>query len=306
MYKNTNTFSLDSTKSIEFSPFIIGTMLLGKWGQNFSATEVERFIRGCLDLGLNCFDHADIYGHYTTEALFGKVLKKDTELRSKMQLISKCGIKLVSENRPEYKIKSYDSSKEHIIQSVDQSLLHLGTDYLDVLLIHRPDFLMDPEEIQGAVEELKKEGKILAFGVSNFTPSQVDLLQTKTPLVTNQIEISLLHLEAFFDGTLDQCMKLGIRPMAWSPLGGGALFKQSDDTRIQRINVVLEGLEDKYDATKDQLLLGWLRKHPAGIIPVLGTTKLERIQSALGALNVHFEREDWYRLPQASRGEEVK
>ena len=158
------------------SPFIIGTMRLGTWGSQLSTTEYEKFIEGCLELGLVDFDHADIYGHYTTEEDFGNVLKSRKDLRDKMRITTKCGIKLISENRPNHKIKSYDLSAKHILESVDLSLSNLKTDYIDILLLHRPDYLFNPYEIAEAFATLKKEGKVLGFGVSNFTPSQFDLL----------------------------------------------------------------------------------------------------------------------------------
>ncbi|MFD2586436.1 aldo/keto reductase family oxidoreductase [Croceitalea marina] len=287
------------------SPFIIGTMRLGKWGSNLSTKEYERFIEGCLDLGLIDFDHADIYGHYTTETEFGTVLKDRSDLRKKMRITTKCGIKLTSENRPQHNIKSYDLSAKHIRDSVEISLKELSTDYLDVLLLHRPDYLFDPNEIAEVFSDLKKEGKVLSFGVSNFSPSQFDLLNAYTPLITNQVQISLLHRNSFEDGTLDQCQKLGIIPCAWSPLGGGELFKETTDKSILRIQKTLKKLSKKYNLTEDQLLYVWLRKHPAGIIPVLGTSKLERIITAQKSLNTSLSHEEWYMLWESALGREV-
>ncbi len=292
-------------KKDNISPYIIGTMRLGTWGSNLSTPEYENFIESCLDLGLIDFDHADIYGHYTTEEDFGNVLKSRKDLRQKIRITTKCGIKLVSENRPNHLIKSYDLTPEHIEVSVEKSLKSLHTDYLDVLLLHRPDYLFDPYEIAEVFSKLKKEGKVLTFGVSNFSPSQFDLLNSLTPLITNQVEISLLHRNAFEDGTLDQCQKLKVIPSAWSPLGGGLLFGDSSDKKIQAIQKVLAGLSEKYNAATDQILYAWLRKHPAGIIPVLGTSKIERIQAAHKALNISLTHEEWYQLWEASLGREI-
>ncbi len=292
-------------KKDNISPYIIGTMRLGTWGSNLSTPEYENFIESCLDLGLIDFDHADIYGHYTTEEDFGNVLKSRKDLRQKIRITTKCGIKLVSENRPNHLIKSYDLTPEHIEASVEKSLKSLHTDYLDVLLLHRPDYLFNPYEIAEVFSKLKKEGKVLAFGVSNFSPSQFDLLNSLTPLITNQVEISLLHRNAFEDGTLDQCQKLKVIPSAWSPLGGGLLFGDSSDKKIQAIQKVLAGLSEKYNAATDQILYAWLRKHPAGIIPVLGTSKIERIQAAHKALNISLTHEEWYQLWEASLGREI-
>lgn len=287
------------------SPYIIGTMRLGTWGSQLSTAEYEEFIEGCLDLNLIDFDHADIYGHYTTEDDFGKVLKDRKDLRQQMRITTKCGIKLVSENRPEHTIKSYDLTAKHIEASVEKSLASLSTDYLDVLLLHRPDYLFDPYEIAEVFAKLKTAGKVLSFGVSNFSPSQFDLLNSLTPLITNQVEISLLHRDAFEDGTLDQCQKLKVIPSAWSPLGGGLLFKDSSDAKINAIQKTLKTLAKKYDAAADQILYAWLRKHPAGIIPVLGTSKLERIQAAQKALDITLTHEEWYMLWEAALGREI-
>ncbi len=292
-------------QNISFSPIIVGTMRLGKWGANMTTSELENFIHQCLEMGLNDFDHADIYGHYTTEADFGKVLKNQSSLRDKMQLTTKCGIKLTSENRPTHKIKSYDSSKEHIIFSAESSLKALETDYLDVFLLHRPDYLLNPHEVAEAFETLKKSGKVKHFGVSNYTTSQFDLLHSFTPLVTNQVEISLLHLNAFDDGTLNQCLKHGIVPTAWSPLGGGAIFSDSEDATNQRIQKVANELSEKYKASLDQILLAFLYKHPAHIIPVVGTSKIERIESSLQASKIKLTHEEWYELWEAAIGQEV-
>lgn len=290
---------------MEISPLIIGTMRLGAWGEKFDARQWMKFIEQCLEIDLDTFDHADIYGDYTTEEDFGHVLKENPSLRDQMKIITKCGIKKVSENRPSHQIKSYDSSADHIRFSVENSLKYLNTDRIDLLLLHRPDFLMDPDEVADAFAEINKEGKVLEFGVSNFTPSQFDLLHSQYPLVTNQVQVSITHLEPFIDGTLDQALKLKVRPTAWSPLGGGTLFSDNKPDADQRIWETAQPLKSKYDLKLDQLLLAWLLQHPSGIIPVLGTSKIERISSAKKALNVKLDREDWYRLWQASTGEKI-
>lgn len=292
-------------QTLSFSPLIIGTMRLGKWGVQMNSTQLEQFIDACLDLGLRDFDHADIYGDYTEEAAFGAVLQKRPELRSKMQLTTKCGIKMVTANRPTHRIKSYDSGKAHILSSVENSLKALHTDYLDLFLLHRPDFLMHPQEVAEAFEQLKKEGKVRHFGVSNFTTSQLNMLQQFTPLVSHQMEISLSHLTPFKDGSLDQCLQLGIRPTAWSPYGGGTLLKDTENPILLRTQQTARNLAKRYDATIDQIMLSFLMRHPSGIVPVLGTTKITRIQSALKACSITLSREDWYELWQASTGVEV-
>lgn len=290
---------------ISFSPLIVGCMRLGVWGSKMNTKELEAFIENCLAMGLKDFDHADIYGHYTTEEEFGKVLKNRPDLKDKIQITTKCGINLVTPNRPGIKIKSYNASKNHILTSAENSLKFLSVEQIDLLLIHRPDYLMNPAEIAEAFAELKQAGKVKYFGVSNFTTSQFDLLNTYTPLVTNQIEASLLQLDPFRDGSLEQCMKHKIRPTAWSPFGGGAVFGTSDNLQIQRIQSVAQELSTKHNASIDQILLAWLLKHPSGIIPVLGTSKVKRIKTALGALSIQLTHEEWYELWQASTGVEV-
>lgn len=290
---------------ISFSPVIVGTMRLGRWGENMTTTQLDSYVRTCLDMGLTDFDHADIYGHYTTESDFGNLLRKHPELRHQMQITTKCGIRMIAENRPAHKVKSYDLSKAHIIASVENSLRELSTDYIDLLLLHRPDLLMEPDEIAEAFAELKTLGKVNQFGVSNFSSSQFEMLNAYTPLVTNQVEISILHLSAFTDGVLDRCQQHNAVPTAWSPFGGGRLFTDTGDPRVSRIRKVAEELAETHNARLDQVLLAWLGKHPAGIVPVVGTSKIERVKAAQEAMSIQLTREEWYRLWEASTGEEV-
>ena len=259
----------------------------------------------CVDMGFKDFDHADIYGHYTEEQRFGEVIKRRPDLKSKIQITTKCGIRLLTPNRPKHQVKSYDSTKAHILWSAEHSLKQLGVEVLDVLLLHRPDYLMDIYEVAEAVEQLKKEGKIKAFGVSNYSYTQFEILNSCTPLITNQLEISLLHRNAFEDGRLDQCRKLGIRPTAWSPFGGGTIFSKTIDAEVKSIKKVLQQLGEKYKASADQILLAFLLKHPSGIIPILGSTKIARIKTAKAALDISLSHEDWYKLWEAALGQEV-
>ncbi|NNE27940.1 MAG: aldo/keto reductase [Saprospiraceae bacterium] len=284
---------------------VVGTMRLGQWGEKFSTQLYLDFIKACLDLGITDFDHADIYGHYTTESEFGSALKLVPSLRTKMRLITKCGIKMVSPNRPDHRIKSYDSSAEHIKMSVDNSLKNLNTDYIDLLLIHRPDLLMDAQEIADCFSALKLSGKVRYFGVSNFTPSQFELLDSLFPMVTNQVEASPLHLNPFHDGCFDQCQMLGIQAMIWSPFAGRELFQESSNENVVRIKTTAEGLCTKYDCSLDQLVLAWLSQHPSRPVPVLGTSKIERIEKAIKAQSILLTREDWYILYTAATGIEL-
>jgi predicted oxidoreductase len=281
-------------------------MRLGVWGANMNTAEYEKITQKSIELGVTTFDHADIYGHYTTEGEFGKMLKNQPNLREKMEIITKCGINLTTPNRPNHKIKSYDTSKAHIIKSAENSLKELGTDYLDLLLIHRPSPLMQPDEIAEAFTQLRVEGKVLHFGVSNFTPSQFSMLNECFKLVTNQVEISIHQRATLTDGTLDQCIEKGIKPMAWSPLGGGKIFTDLEDTQVKRIRKVGMELMEKHGATGlDQILLAWLLKHPAGILPVLGTTKIARLETAANSLKIELTDEEWFELLEASVGSEV-
>lgn len=290
---------------VKFPSFIIGAMRLGSWGANMSTIKLESFVNDCIDLGFNAFDHADIYGDYTTENDFGKVLKSHSSLRSNIHLITKCGIRKVCAEKPDYSINSYDSSYAHIIGSVDKSLINFNTDYIDTLLIHRPDYLMEIDEIAKAFEHLRKAGKVKWFGVSNFSTSQFCLLNDSIDLITNQIEVSLLNTEALENGTLDQSIKKGIRPMAWSPLAGGQLFNGSTEDSVKRILEVSSDLCEYYSCELDQLLYAWVLRHPANIIPVTGTSNIDRLKSAKKALTINLEKEHWYILLQAARGESV-
>ncbi len=287
-----------------FSRLAVGFWRLANW--NVSNNELLTFIHKCLDIGITTFDHADIYGNYICEELFGNAMAASASLRLKMKIVTKCGIKLLSPLRPEQKIKYYDTGKEHILTSVDNSLRKLRTDYIDVLLIHRPDPFINPDETAEAFVQLKKSGKVLHFGVSNFFPSQFELLQSRLefPLVTNQIEISVLNLNSFFDGTLDQCQMKRISPMAWSPLGGGSLFN-NNSTQIERVKNTLHTIANKYSATVDRTALAWLLVHSAKIIPVLGSGKFDRIESAAKAFDVPLTKEDWFTIWNASTGKEL-
>jgi len=288
-----------------YSRIIAGVMKWGVWGANLNESEVESMIHHCIENDVTTFDHADIYGHYTTEELFGNVLKSDPNIRNQIQLITKCGINLITENRPTHKIKSYNTSKEHIITSVEMSLKNLATDYIDLLLIHRPSPLMQPSEIAEAFSLLKKSGKVVEFGVSNFSSSQFEMLNHFFPLTTNQVEASLSCTDALVNGTFDQGIRLGCKPMVWSPLGGGAIFGNDLNSRITAIKDAAKPLQEKYNAGLDQILLAWLMKHPAEILPVIGTSKENRITDATKAIEISISDEEWFKLLEAAKGHEV-
>jgi len=288
-------------KNNTFSKIIAGTMTWGQWGKNFNTLEMTDLINFCLDLGITSFDHADIYGGYSTEAAFGKAFTQSKAKRDQIQLITKCGIQMVDETRKN-KVKYYNYSTEYIIWSAERSLLNLKTDYIDLFLLHRPSPLMQPDTIAQAVFKLLKEGKIKSFGVSNFSPAQIALIETEIPVSGHQLEFSLTANEALNDGSLDDCLANKRMLMSWSPLG--SYFKKRNEPN-KRIRKVMEVLMKKYKATVDQLLLAWLLKHPAGVKPVVGTTSKERLKASFDAVQIELELEDWFELLEASNGLEV-
>ncbi|SEN72089.1 aldo/keto reductase [Lihuaxuella thermophila] len=290
---------------LSFSRIILGLMRLNQWG--FDETELIRFTEQCLEQGITTFDLADIYGDYTCESIFGQVLKQKPILRDRMQIVTKCGICMRSDKYPDRRVKYYDTSKEHILASVDNSLRHLQTDYIDLLLIHRPDPMIDPEEVAEAFAHLKKVGKVRHFGVSNFTPSQFRMISAyvEMPLVTNQIEMSVLHVEPFFDGTMDQCLEKRIPPMAWSPLAGGRIFSAADEQSLRTREALVQVGKELGDFSLDQLMLAWLLRHPGRIMPIIGTGRWDRILSAVQSLAIPMTRMQWFQILEASRGRQV-
>ena len=287
---------------MNFSKVIAGTMTWGQWGKQLSKSQMIDLMQYCLEHNIHTFDHADIYGDYSTEAEFGNAFAESGIDRNQIQLISKCGIEYIGNARPNLKAKHYNYSKDYIIWSTENSLKHLKTDYLDLLLLHRPSPLMQPEVIAEAISTLKKEGKIKSFGVSNFTPSQTDLINKYVGIEANQIEFSLTQHTAMHDGTLDHMMLNNIQPMSWSPLG--YVFKE-DTEQTRRIHKQLGALLDKYNATEDQLLLAWILKHPSNIIPVVGTTTKQRLKDAYAATKIDLELEDWFLILVACQGHKV-
>ena len=284
-----------------FSRIISGTMTWGAWGVKMSTSQIKAQIEKYFALGITTFDHADIYGGYTTEAEFGKAFSQINIPRDQLQFITKCGIQMPCESRP-LTVKYYDYSAFHIQKSVENSLTSLNTDYIDLLLLHRPSPLLDVEILTKTIEKLQNQGKIKAFGVSNFTPSQIALLKKGIKLSWNQIECSLTHEIPMFDGTLDFLTAQNIGAMTWSPLG--SYFKENN-SQTARIKKCMNSLCDKYDCTEDQILLAWLVAHPSKMYPVVGTTSIQRIENAIAALEIELELVDWFLLLKASQGNEV-
>lgn len=276
-------------------------MTWGKWGKNLDTKGFISLMESCLNEQISTFDHADIYGGHTTEEDFGKAFFESKIDRSAFQLISKCGIKYLSDKR-DYGIKHYDYSEKYIIWSVENSLKNLQTDYLDVLLLHRPSPLMIADEIANAVDKLKSEGKIKSFGLSNFTVSQTELIQKRIDVDFNQIQFSATHYEAMTDGSLDFMQLHNITPMCWNPLG--TVFRE-ENNQTQRLKLCLKKLSEKYNTDADTILLLWILKHPSGVLPVIGTTNVDRIKNAIKAVNLQMDLEDWFTIWTESMGTKV-
>jgi predicted oxidoreductase len=287
---------------LNFSPIAAGVWRAPEWG--LDAASLAGWMQQALDLGITTFDHADIYGGYTVEAMFGAAFVQTPGLRDRLQIVTKCGIRLVSAQRPGHTIKSYDSSRAHVLASVDASLQALRTDRIDLLLLHRPDLLMDPEELGETFRHLLAAGKVLHFGVSNHTPGQLAMLRRRHPVLTNQIEFSPLQMRALADGTLEQCLDLGLRPMLWSPLAGGRLLSGSDE-QAQRVRAVLQALGEAQGASVATMAYAWLMRHPSRPVPITGSGRIAALREAVAATALRLSAEDWYRVWQASIGHEV-
>ncbi|MGQ4001426.1 aldo/keto reductase [Francisellaceae bacterium CB300] len=281
---------------------------LGFWrldNAKISANQTIELVEKALELGVTTMDHADIYGEYKCEKLFGDALKDHSHLRDKMQIVSKCGIKFECDFTPNNKVKHYDLSAESIRESVENSLKNLRTDYLDLLLVHRPSPLMDANEIADTFKNLQKEGKVKEFGVSNFTPSQFELLNSHIQLHTNQVEISVLHTDTLYDGTLDQLQKYGVRPMAWSPLAGGRIFNPQTAQEKQLCDF-MGSLVGKYNAQSiDQIAMAWLLKHPANTQVIIGSQKVSRLEQSVKSQDIDLSVQDWFKILEISNGHEA-
>ncbi|AOL11549.1 TPA: aldo/keto reductase family oxidoreductase [Enterobacter asburiae] len=285
----------------EFSRFVMGYWRLMDW--NMSPLQLASFIEEHLDLGITTVDHADIYGGYQCEAAFGEALNLVPALRDRMEIVTKCGIATTA--KPEHALGHYITDSAHIIKSAEQSLVNLATDRIDLLLIHRPDPLMDADEVAEAFLNLHQSGKVRHFGVSNFTPAQFALLQSRLPftLATNQVEISPVHQPLLLDGTLDQLQQLRIRPMAWSCLGGGRLF---NDEEFQPLRNELETIARELNAESiEQVVYAWILRLPSKPLPIIGSGKIERVRSALAAEELQMTRQQWFRIRKAALGYDV-
>lgn len=288
------------SENLSLSQVVMGCMRIADSG--LTETELLRLVEECLDMGVTSIDHAPVYGGYTCEKIFGDaVLRKKPELRKKMELITKAGI--VCPGHYGNKTIYYNSTKEEIQKEMDESLEKLGTDHVDLLLIHRPDPLADPEETADALETVVKEGKALNVGVSNFMPSQIAMLQSymSVPLVTNQMELSVKNTENFFNGVVDDALTRKMPLMAWSPLGGGDVFKGTDE-KFVRLRTVLTAVAEQHQTTMDAVMYAWLFTHPAKIAALTGTMNADRIRTAVHASDIQLSYDEWYQILEASRG----
>ena len=284
-----------------FSRLIMGYWRLMEW--QLSPTALLDLMKYHLDLGVTTIDHADIYGGYQCEEAFGNALRLEPSLRDRMEIVSKCGIALTA--KPEHALNHYNTGKAHIIASAEDSLRKLATDHLDLLLIHRPDPLMDADEVADAFISLKQAGKVKHLGVSNFSARQFELLQSRLPfpLVTNQLEISPLNQSTTLDGTLDLCQQLRIKPMAWSCLGGGRLF---DGQEYAPLRAELEQIRHEVGAQNiEQLVYAWVMMLPSQPLPLIGSGKRERIAAAVAAESIALTRQQWFRIRKAALGYDV-
>lgn len=282
---------------------IAGTMRWGTWGANLNDKGFAKMITGCLELGIDTFDNADIYGGHTTETGFGGGWRSAGVDRSEIKIITKCGIKMNSEIFP-YSIKQYDTTYEYIDSSVNRSLRELQTDYIDQVLIHRPSPLMDMEDLAHTFKELEGTGKVRSFGVSNFTPYQIDILAELYPLAANQIEISVIQHTPFTDDSLVLSAANGLEIQAWSPLGGGALWNATSKIDLDR-NTRFQSVADQYGWTLDEMAFYFLFHHHSDIRPVTGTSKIERIKTAITCEKNQITDQQWFEIYEASRGHEV-
>lgn len=286
----------------ELSRIVAGMWRMTEWGM--TVDQRIAFIEQCLALGVTTFDHADIYGSYGVEGLFGEALGRKPSLRDQMQLVSKCGIKLVTPQRPQHSIQHYDTSASHIIASAEESLRQLQTDRLDLLLIHRPDPLMQFDEVAKAFNALRQSGKVLHFGVSNFSCHQFESLNRRIRLATNQVELSPLHTAPMFDATLDGLQDLGVTPMAWSPLGGGRLFNGTD-AGAENLRLVIKDIADELGQPFASVVFAWIMQMPSRPIPLTGSGRVEAIAVAVAGTRFTLERGNWFKILRAARGHEV-
>jgi predicted oxidoreductase len=292
---------IEITPELSFSRIVYGMWRVGD-DKDTSARHVQAKIEACLAQGITTIDQADIYGGYTAEAVLGTALRETPSLRDKVEIVTKCGIVAPAGRHAAARVKHYDTTAEHINASVEASLRDMATDRIDLLLIHRPDPMMDPDETGAALDALVESGKVRSVGVSNFRPWDFSLLQSRmeSVLVTNQIELSLAATSAFTDGDLAYLQERDMPVMAWSPLGGGSLMTKGGALADAMARIATEQGVDLA-----AVAVAWLLAHPAKILPVLGTNNLQRIASISDASRVVLDRQTWFELYTLAIGHEV-
>jgi predicted oxidoreductase len=291
-----------SSQGLQLSRIVAGMWRMAEWGM--TVEQRVGFIERCIELGVTSFDHADIYGSYRVEGLFGEALRAQPSLRDQIELVSKCGIKLVSPQRPGHSIQHYDTSAAHIVASAEESLRQLHTDHLDLLLIHRPDPLMEFDEIAEAFTALRVAGKVLHFGVSNFSRHQFESLNRRIALATNQVEFSPMHVAPMFDETFDGLQNLGVAPMIWSPLAGGRLFS-GNDGHAENLRLVIKRIADELAQPFASVVFAWIMQLPSRPIPLTGSGRIEAVAVAVAGTAFTLSRTDWFTILRAARSHEV-
>ena len=292
-------------ENLEISRIVQGHWRLANW--KLTSQKLLSHTLEAIELGVNTFDHADIYGDYSSEKEFGEAMRLKQGIRDQVKLVTKCGIMLLSAKYPDRRQKHYDYSFDHITGSAEASLKNFGTDHIDLLLLHRPAPFLNPEEVSRAFSSLYHTGKVLHFGVSNFNPAQFEMLDRylDNKLVTNQVEISPSCLEHFDNGNIEFFLREKIKPMAWSPLAQGKIFNPGDEKNFRIFNALTQVAGELNVPDIDTVVYSWLVQHPAKIIPIVGTGRIDRLQKALNALEVTMSMEQWYRIYTASKGNDV-
>ena len=294
-----------SAKGPGFSRMVYGTWRI--LDTNPTVQDINRRIHDCLEVGITTIDTAEIYGLYQVEEQLGAALALSPGLRGKIEIVTKAGIYVPCDSHPEWRTAHYNATASQLRASLEKSLRLLGTDHVDLFLVHRPDWLARADDTAAGLNELLRSGRILSAGVSNYTPSQLELLNSHVdqPLVTNQIEFHLSHSSPIYDGTLNQCESLGLLPMAWSPLAGGRLFDSQHAGAVRLAKAASEMSVRYGGATLEQLAYAWILAHPSLPSPVIGTNKVERLRSAAKATEIELQREDWYALWEAAQGHKI-
>jgi predicted oxidoreductase len=290
------------TDKLSFSRIVLGFWRMDEW--KLSTDELVRFLEECIDLGITTMDQADIYGNYTSEELFGQALERKPELRKKMEIVTKSTIVYPSAAA---RVKYYDNSEKYIVSQLEKSLKYMRTDYVDTLLLHRPNPFMNPEEVANAFDKLFKDGKVRTFGVSNYLPHEFRMLKSylRVPIVTNQVELSCLHMENLENGVIHLCMEERIHPMIWSPLAGGKIFTAQGET-ADRLRSTLETIRAEIGADNiDIVAFSWLLSHPAGLIPITGSGELKLVERPVEALKFTLTPEQWFMIWTAVKGHKV-